>query len=137
MQKLHFDLDQIERHIREMYETADPTLFHPDQATAAMIKRSAGVQVALTQFIVNEIMAGTPSEVTFDALVCIHTTLIVNTVKHFQPNPGDQPMAPAEAFADALMDQLGHGYNRLEQQLSSGEDEATGIHIHAVMSGNA
>lgn len=87
MEHVHYDIEKIERGIREMYRNAPIELIHEDPEVAAAFRRSADIMCASTRFILNEIQSGTPPRIVIATFEAVITNLIVNGLDSFQHDP--------------------------------------------------
>lgn len=101
MQKVHYDLPPIEAAIRKMYETADPSVIHDKPAVVAAFRKAAPVEIEMTRFFLNEVMAGTEPDITIEAMVTIFANLIMNRLRAFDCDGMDM-----EGFAKHFLNDI-------------------------------
>ena len=133
MQHAHYDLDAIERDIRQMFEKAEPDSIHDDLEIVEVFRRAVGVEVEMTKFALSEIMRGTSAEVLFETLIALLTNIIVNRLRQFEQSDDEGNIDMARRFVrDIAFSVMGSVSNGV---FSDHSDNAA--YISPVMSGRA
>lgn len=133
MAHVHYDLDQVERGIRSMYEAAPDDAIHHNPDVVAAFRRSIDVEVALTRWNLNEIMNCTPPEIAVEALACIMINLIMNRARAYSTGPGEPLFI--DVFMPNVIDGVAYAVQAEEERGQA--RSAHSIPINPVMSGKA
>lgn len=130
-QHVHYDLNKIERGIRDLFASSRPDLIDENPEVVAAFRRSVDCEVAVTRFALSEMMRGTPPDILFTTLARVFTNLIMNRMEAFGANPGE--CSPLIGFVPLLMESLNDAYqSRLNDPAS-----VNGIEVKPEISGTA
>ena len=130
MQHVHYDLDQIEREIRNMYRNAPADILSDDPDVAECFRRSVDVMAASSRFVFTEIMAGTRPETLVMALETLVTNMVVNHLNSFIPQDGECVICK---FMSRVSKAAHHAQNNRDNEVYSDHSVA----VSPVISGNA
>lgn len=132
MQHVHYDLDKVEADIRKLFREVPDDHISDNPQVAAAYRRSVECEIANTRWALNEMMNGTPPEVTLDAFTAIIVNQIMNRLDVFASDPGGPPVLLQ--FIPKLIDGLQEAYN---QRVLEGYKSGYGVDVAPVEGGHA